>query len=261
MKKKRLVVNKLKSGGVPKTFRALVYDIWSLGFGTVNAQSILYNKGEEQTNALEVSGPNALLPMVLLANLPQLVLSVLYLLHNNVYTCMLAASEWNRFALHRKGLRVSSPKGSQRSTYWLQLPWTYSLPLIVASAILHWLVSQSIFLVRIDAYDVHHILVPKESFTSCGYSAYALVITVIVGIVIVLALLLNGFRRLDPRMPVTGSCSLAISAACHRPPGDKEASLLPVQWGVLSHATDEGPGHCCFTSFDVELPIEGQRYK
>ena len=261
MKRRRCFAALASAGGLLN--KAIIHypDIWSLGFGTINANAILFRSNITETEERNSSsGRNDLIPMVLLANLPQLVLSLLYFLYNSVYTCMLAGSEWSRFASHRKSLRVSSPKGSQRSTYWLQLPWTYSLPLSIASAILHWLVSQSIFLVRIDSYDPHHNLDPSTSFSSCGYSAYALVITMIVGSVMFLALLCNGFRRLDTRMPLVGSCSLAISAACHRPPDDDEASLLPVQWGAVSHETARRPGHCCFTSFDVEQPIEGQKY-
>ena len=240
-------------------------NIWSIGFGTISPNAILNTVGTGnsliQNTKDEETKFNTLLPMVLLANSPQLLLSVLYFLYNSMYTCMLAASEWSRFALQRKGLRVSSPHGSQRSTYWLQLPWLYSLPLSIAAAILHWLASQSIFLVKIDVYDPRQKLDLSNSFSSCGYSAYALAITITVGSVMVLALIANGFRRLDSTMPFAGSCSLAISAACHRPPEDGEAGLFPVQWGALSHETEEeGPGHCCFTSFDVETPIEGQRY-
>ena len=243
-------------------------NIFSIGFGTVNTNAILDTPGSAIVGAsggedslIQDAKSNSLLSMVLLANTPQLLLSVLYFLYNGMYTCMLTASEWSRFALQRKGLRVSSPYGSQRSTYWLQLPWLYSLPLAIAAAVLHWLVSQSIFLVKLDVYDPHHKLDPANSFSSCGYSAYALVITIIVGGTMVLALIANGFRRLDPTMPFAGSCSLAISAACHRPPEDSEASLFPMKWGALPHdAEEEGPGHCCFTSLGVELPIEGQRY-
>ena len=220
--------------------------------GYVDATS--FDRGRAPTS-------NTLIPMVLLANTPQLLLSILYFLYNSVYTRMLATSEWSRFALQRKGLRVSSPQGSQRFTYWLQLPWAYSLPLSIAAAVLHWLVSQSFFLVKIDAYDPHQTLDPSRSFSSCGYSAYALAITIIVGSVLVLLLIANGFRQLDPTMMrLAGSCSLAISAACHRPPEDREASILPVQWGAVSHDSVERPGHCCLTSFDVERPIEGHRY-
>ena len=234
--------------------------IWSIGFGTVNTKAIL-NASGGGSFLIQERLSNTLLPMVLLANSPQLLLSILYFLYNGMYTCMMAASEWSRFALQRKGLRVSSPHRSQRSTYWLQLPWLYSLPLSIAAAVLHWLVSQSIFLVKVDVYDPHQKLDLSNSFSSCGYSAYALAITIIIGSAMLLALVANGFRRLDSTMPLAGSCSLAISAACHRPPEDSDAGLFPVQWGAVSHDTEgEGPGHCCFTSLDVETPIEGQRY-
>ena len=166
--------------------------------------------------------------MVLLANTPQLLLTNLYFLYNSLYTLMLGASEWSHLALQRKALRVFSPTGSQRSTYWLQLPWTWSLPLAIAAAVLHWLVSESLSLVRIDIYDPRHNLVDHGSISSCGYSLSTIVITTIVGGVIFLAFIAIGFRHLDTTMPLAGSSSLAISAACHKPLEDKDASLLPV---------------------------------
>ena len=174
---------------------------------------------------------------------------------------MLAASEWSRFASQRKGLRTSSPTGSQRSTYWLQLPWKYSLPLGIVSALLHWLVSQSIFLVKIDAYGPYQEPLPDAGTLTCGYSSCALFITIIIGGIMLLPLAILGSRTLDARIPLAGSCSLAISAACHQPLKDNEASRLPIQWGAVSHEAEHGPGHCCFTSFDVEPAIEGQMYR
>jgi hypothetical protein len=41
-----------------------------------------------------------------------------------------------------------------------------------------------------------------------------------------------GFRRYKGGMPLSATCSVIISAACHRPDGDKEAHLFPVQWGA-----------------------------
>ena len=235
--------------------------IWSLGFGTVNVHTILDYVGTTNADVGHAPTSNALIPTVLLANTPQLLLSALYFLYNSIFTRMLAASEWSRFALQRKSLRVSSPQGEQRSTYWLQLPWTYSIPLGIAAVLLHWLASQSLFLVKIDTYNPRQILDPSKSFSSCGYSAYALAMALIVGSIMVIALLANGFRQIDPTMMrVARSCSLAISAACHRPPEDTEASLLPVQWGAVFHDSEKGPGHCCFTSLSVDKPIEGHRY-
>lgn len=95
-----------------------VYDIkrlYELGFGAVSSNSII-----------GISFPS-LLATVLLANLPQGVLSFLYLTYNGLFSCMLGAQEWSRFARHRKPLRVTSPEGKQRSTYYLQLPYTYAI--------------------------------------------------------------------------------------------------------------------------------------
>ena len=74
---------------------------------------------------------------MVLANIPQVLLSYLYLCFNALYTCMLVASEWAGYFYHRKPLRVTSPTGQQRSSYWLQLPFTYAIPLTVASGLLH----------------------------------------------------------------------------------------------------------------------------
>lgn len=60
---------------------------------------------------------------VVIVNLPQLLRSSLYLMYNGLFTCMLLLSEYNKFTIHRKSLRVSTPRSQQRSTYCLQLPW------------------------------------------------------------------------------------------------------------------------------------------
>lgn len=222
--------------------------IWTLGFGSLTDNALI-NK---------TPSDNSLMGMVLLANLPQLVLAVLYFMYNSTFTCMLAAAEWGRYGQHRKGLRVTSPTHAQRSTYWLQLPWSYGLPLAIISSVLHWLVSQSIFLANFDVYDPRNDMC--DNISDCGYSPPAIVCLLIVGSIMVLVLSLHGLRNLDPEMPMAGSCSLAISAACHRPPGDVNAALSPVKWGAVSHETKDGPGHCCFTSFEVESPIVGHEY-
>lgn len=115
-----------------------------MGLGTVNPQSLL-NIGINST------GLSGLLLNTLVPNLPQALVSFLYLTYNGLYTCMLVADEWSRFAHERKSLRVTSHSGLQRSTYYLQLPYMYSTPLLVSSCVLHWLVSQTIFIARVTA--------------------------------------------------------------------------------------------------------------
>ena len=95
-----------------------IYDLktlWGLGFGQVNGRAIVG------------VAPSGLIPKILFANLPQGILSFLYLTYNSLYSCMLGAHEWSLFATRRVGARVTSPLGNQRSKYYLQLPYRYAV--------------------------------------------------------------------------------------------------------------------------------------
>lgn len=220
--------------------------LWQTGFGSVNSDSII---------PLGV-GP---IPAILIVNSPQIVLSFLFLTYNSLFTCMLLSSEWNGYAYERKSLRVTTPTGTQRSTYRLQLPYKYGIPLLIISGTMHWLVSQSIFLARIDKDSVDDRETPFYSVGSdMGYSRLAFVTTLLLGSVVVILGILNGFRNYRLGIPLVGSCSAAISAACHRPKEDEDAADKPLMWGVVS--MKDGVGHCCFTSFEVTTPIEDKLY-
>ncbi|OWY47111.1 hypothetical protein AALT_g11996 [Alternaria alternata] len=122
-------------------------DIWTLGFGQPSENTLITFAGIRR-RMIRTAG---LLSNVLIANTPQLVLSFIYFSCNAHLTSMLAAREWSSFAKTRKGLRVHThPRGAQRATYFLQLPWRYSAPMILAGALLHWLASQSIFVVSVE---------------------------------------------------------------------------------------------------------------
>lgn len=101
--------------------------------------------------------PGTVVPNILIANVPQLIFSILYFIANSVWTSMALVAEWNSYSVHRKGLRVSTfLRGHQRSTYFLSLPYRYALPLISCSGLLHWLISQSLYVVIIRARGVNH---------------------------------------------------------------------------------------------------------
>ena len=226
--------------------------LWRLGFGAVAANSLLN---------WNIAGGRALIFMAFVANTPQLLLSFVYISYNGLFTCMLRSQEWSRFARHRKTLRVSAPEGQQRSTYRLQLPLSYGVPLLILSGFIHWVVSQCIFLVRIATYStVTGKLVPQLSKYSCGYSCIAIITAIFVGSLMLLALLANGFRRYEAGMPFVASSSLAISAACHPLAGTEEGSqLLPLKWGAVG--TNEGEvGHCSFSAEGVNRPTRGMLY-
>jgi hypothetical protein len=56
---------------------------------------------------------------------------------------------------------------------------------------------------------------------------------IIFGFLTITGLISLGFRRYKGGMPIGATCSVVISAACHRPEDDIEAYLFPVQWGAI----------------------------
>jgi hypothetical protein len=207
----------------------------------------------------------------MMANTPQVVFSILYFAFNGAMTAMAQANEWSQYAVDRKSLRVSTAaKGEQRSTYFLSLPYRYSIPQLVFSMVLHWLISQSLFLINVEAYSPTLARIKKDSFITCGYSPVAIVCTLAVGSLMGLCLAgLACFRRFKSGMPIAGSSSLAISAACHPYPSLEESGdthrhsgteTKRLQWGVVA-ARYEGAEHCSFADEEVSMPINQCTYR
>ena len=134
-----------------------------------------------------------------------------------------------KYAQHRSTLRVTSPKGAQRRTYWHQLPYTYSILLLVLFSLLSWLASQSLFVVQIDILDSGRDTSKISSISSCDYSPKAIIVTVVIASMIVLGALIIAVRRHPPGMPLAAACSATISVACHPPLGDIVAAVQSVQ--------------------------------
>jgi hypothetical protein len=88
---------------------------------------------------------NNIMLITVMANTPQLMLSVCYLAYNGLFTRMLCEREWASFGVRYASLRVTHRKGKQRSTYRLQLPYRWSIPLLGISTLLHWLYSNCIY--------------------------------------------------------------------------------------------------------------------
>lgn len=153
---------------------------------------------------------------------------------NTLCTAMAGADEWNKLGdpTERKGLRVTEPRGSQRGTYFLQLPYRWALPLIAVSWMLHWLLSQSFFLVRIEYFDREGT--NRYSKSACGVSHSSLVTFFAVGLVLYAVVQLLGQVSMFPRLPPAGSSSLVISAACHPPVTEDEPHQKEVSWGLIT---------------------------
>ncbi|KAF2442491.1 hypothetical protein P171DRAFT_456405 [Karstenula rhodostoma CBS 690.94] len=197
-----------------------------------------------------------------LVNTPQLILSFCYLSINSQCTIMAGAHEWNQLAKSRKGLRVTKPKQDQRSTYFLQLPYRWSLPIAVMSGGFHWLLSQSIFLVRLDYYVRDGKLLEGEdgSRMGCGISGLSVVVLCVSFWILVMAVGSMGQKLFTVRIPFAASCSLVLSAACHPPLADPKPYLHKVQWGVVGERIFDGEKHCSLSSMPVKRPKPGTKY-
>lgn len=199
--------------------------------------------------------------LILISNSPQFLVSVAYLLYNNLFTCMANAYEISRFATVRKTLRVTSPRGQQRSTFWLSLPFRYILPMTATMALLHWTISRSIFLVQVTGYDDPYHKDGSENTKMVGWSPLPVIISICIGGVLILALFGFAFRRLDAGIPMIGSCSLAIRAAASTGGNEKDAPFKKLMYGVVSQSPEEAHiKRVGFSSLEVEKLVNGEVY-
>ena len=198
---------------------------------------------------------------IILANLPQTILSFLYLTYNSVFTCMLSGHEWSLFGHHYRTLRVTSPRPGQRSTYWLQIPYAYAIPLMALSALLHWLTSQSIFLARVDIWDPFGREISK-TISSVGYSCIAIIFALALGVIALLTAVGMGCKPFAAEITTVGSCSAAISAACHAWGADSEGIIeKKVRWGDVEIVPNLRVRHLTFSSKEgVRNPVLGEIY-
>ncbi|KAJ8131138.1 hypothetical protein O1611_g2485 [Lasiodiplodia mahajangana] len=139
-----------------------------------------------------------------------------------------ASSEatWNNY-LSYQPLRVSYPAGQQTSSYRLQLPYGYSVPLILTSITLHWLVSNAVFLYineggywksGIPSRLHNEFSVSEESIIAIGFSPLFFLVLFIAGfLLIIFPPALLGLSKMRGDMVAGGWNSLVISAACHIP--------------------------------------------
>ncbi|KAF4984839.1 hypothetical protein FDECE_17006, partial [Fusarium decemcellulare] len=154
---------------------------FSIGFGDVDAAAFITNWAVSNYKNRE----DRILAAVIVANLPQMIFSVITFSLNSLITIIYAAREWDSFSRQRKTLRVSEPKGGQRSTYFLQLPYRISVPFNITTGVISWLLSNSIFPIVISQYSSSGELMEDVQSTTCGFSPWPMVVAIVVGIVLV----------------------------------------------------------------------------
>ncbi|OJJ46443.1 hypothetical protein ASPZODRAFT_2129457 [Penicilliopsis zonata CBS 506.65] len=213
------------------------------------------------------------------ANLPQLAVTLISLGYSNILASILAAAEYSSYGAAPKPLRVTWPAkdSEQQSTYLLGMPFKYSLPLLIGNTALHWLASQSMFFAVFIPYTRQGQMDTglTKSFICISTTAIALGAILLALMVCILGVL--AFRRFSSEIPIAGSCSAAISAACHpaRNEDSHTVALGVVMWGETtqpalrdaihdSTGTFSQPstqtGHCSFTSFPAVRPRPNKLY-
>lgn len=140
---------------------------------------------------------------------------------------------------------------------------------MIASGTIHWLISQSIFVIQSVgvAYGTSFYRYPAYDSSLVGYANIGIIYSLSTGSIMFIALVTLGLcnsyrpRKHDEKqetdaqsytMPLVSTCSAAISAACHRPDEDSESHLLPVRWGFV-----EGDYWCFTTSREISYPELG----
>lgn len=185
---------------------------------------------------------------------------------------MLAAAEYSSYGVDRKPLQVTWPvKGSQQhSIYWLSVPYQYDIPIMVLYMILHWLVSESIYYVRMTPYSVDDQPLYNTETSSLALAPLPLFFAVVVGFLMISFLVALSFRRFKSTMRLAGPCSAAISAACHPSKDDTDTAALgqlvwgetnpPPDWDIDQSGDNDHEGHCSFTSLDAVQPSSTKLY-
>ena len=214
-----------------------IFDLFAIaGFGKVSLSFIISNSGGQ--TAVQGGGAVGLPLQIALANAPQLWLSICYLLWNNQITRIWGEHEWRSYSGRRKPPRVSYGTNvpGLRNTRWLQLPYGLSLVIMIISTTMHWIVSQTLFVIEVENQSGLPVQngVPSPDaiiFTICYSPTAIFVIAVLAGIVI-LGMTMYYITPFRSWMPFMGGSARVVFASCTALPKD-----LPedgIMWGDVS---------------------------
>jgi hypothetical protein len=202
------------------------------GFGKISLAFIISNSGGETA----FDGRNAAgLPLQLaLANSPQFWFSLGYLLWNNQITRIWGEHEWRSFAGRRKPPRVSygADVAGVRNTRWLQLPYSLSGLLMVVSTTMHWVVSQSLFVIEVENMSgLPNNAEPGIIFAIC-YSPTAIFVVALMGSLLIFAITIYYFLPFRSVMPFMAGSARVVFASCTIVP--KDLPVDGIMWGDVS---------------------------
>ncbi|KAK1857309.1 hypothetical protein CCHR01_00090 [Colletotrichum chrysophilum] len=147
---------------------------------------------------------------IIVANIPQLYLSSCYYAINSLITQMEMGWEWSQFSIKYSPLRVTKP----------------NIPLIVCSVLVHWLLSNALFTVvsqgskqpPSEDYTTDPESLPDDAAITLGSSRAHTLALFLIGITMMICPTILSRQKLPGQMPVVGSNSMAIAAACRVSP-------------------------------------------
>ncbi|KAI1872788.1 uncharacterized protein JN550_003662 [Neoarthrinium moseri] len=226
-----------------------IITLFALYFGFSLQDKLFLGFGQASTQTTVSIGPGSgpgedlgVLKSTLLANIPQLVATYVYVACNSVLTSMLAHHEVSSYAIRRRGLRVSFPKRktAQRDTYFLQVPYKLALPLMVTSTALHWLLSQSLFLLRVAVYGPDDKEISGRPIATVGYSSSPVLAALgLLAFFIVGTITLSWVKRYKgaEQMPLVATCSASLAAATCPAASASDKRFLSAEQG--GHAAEK----------------------
>lgn len=173
----------------------------------------------------------SLLLLLLLANCPQLWVSICYLLWNNQLTRIWMEHEWRSYYLQRQRPRISHNAEdivNVRNTRFLQLPYSATAFLMTTSTVLHWLVSQAFFVTRgIDPFQGPTAII--------NWSPIALLILALITLILLVATTIHYFTPFNTVMPFMGGSAHVVMEACYQLRTFPSAGI---EWGDISTETE-----------------------
>ena len=100
------------------------------------------------------------------------------------------------------------------------------------------------------------------SISTVGYSCIAIIFALSLGALALVAAAGMGYRKFAAETATVGSCSAAISAACHALEAESEGIITKkVRWGDVEIVPNMGVRHLTFSSEEgVRKPVFGEVY-
>jgi hypothetical protein len=202
--------------------------------------------------------------MAILANLPQVILAGIYLVYLGIMSSMFIAADWSAFAFKKQRLMVSSAVGEQRGTWLLGAPLGYGLGLLGLHTLIHWFVTQSIFVVQIVMYNKDGTPdFDYPTISNCGYSPIAIICSLVAALLLVISVIDTMLRRFPAGAPpVASTSSAATSAACHPIARSDSLVFQKLMWAV-DGGFGNGVEHCSLASAEysqLQVPSPGILY-